>query len=108
MSALRPAGTKKRGIPHGYGFSLVSCPNYTFEILSWVTISLMTNSYASTFLSHLNYLFFSILTCPTGWLFVFVSTYQMTVWAIKKHKNYKKEFSKEYPKGRKAIFPFIL
>jgi very-long-chain enoyl-CoA reductase len=31
----------------------------------------------------------------------------MTVWAIKKHKNYKKEFGKEYPK-RQAIFPFIL
>ena len=25
---LRPPGTKKRAIPYGYGFDLVSCPNY--------------------------------------------------------------------------------
>ena len=25
---LRPAGTKKRSIPYGYGFDVVSCPNY--------------------------------------------------------------------------------
>lgn len=31
----------------------------------------------------------------------------MAVWAIKKHKNYKKEFGKDYPR-RRAIFPFIL
>lgn len=31
----------------------------------------------------------------------------MTVWAIGKHKAYKKEFS-QYPKTRKAIIPFIL
>ena len=30
----------------------------------------------------------------------------MGVWAIKKHKNYKKEFGKDYPKRYKMI-PFI-
>ena len=29
---LRPAGTKQRNIPRGYGFDLVSCPNYFFEV----------------------------------------------------------------------------
>ncbi|KAI0775265.1 3-oxo-5-alpha-steroid 4-dehydrogenase-domain-containing protein [Trametes elegans] len=86
---LRPAGTTKRAIPHGYGFSLVSCPNYFFETLGWTVIAVMTGSYAA-------------------WLFLVVSTYQMTVWALKKHRNYKKEFGKEYPANRKAIFPFIL
>ena len=42
----------------------------------------------------------------SGWLFVAVSTYQMTVWAIKKHRNYKKEFGDKYPK-RNILFPFI-
>jgi very-long-chain enoyl-CoA reductase len=32
----------------------------------------------------------------------------MTQWALKKHNNYKREFGKEYPRGRKALFPFIL
>jgi very-long-chain enoyl-CoA reductase len=31
----------------------------------------------------------------------------MTIWALGKHRNYKKEF-KNYPKGRKAVFPFLI
>ncbi|OCH94816.1 hypothetical protein OBBRIDRAFT_746685 [Obba rivulosa] len=89
LRELRPVGTKKRAIPYGYGFALVSCPNYFFEILAWVAIAAMTGSYVA-------------------WLFVALSTYQMAVWALKKHRNYKKEFGKEYPRGRKAIIPFIL
>ncbi|KAI0714285.1 3-oxo-5-alpha-steroid 4-dehydrogenase-domain-containing protein [Cerioporus squamosus] len=85
---LRPAGTTKRAIPQGYGFSLVSCPNYLFETLAWTSIAVMTGSYAA-------------------WLFLAVSTYQMAVWAVKKHRNYKKEFGKEYPRNRKAMIPFI-
>lgn len=30
----------------------------------------------------------------------------MVIWAIKKHKNYKKEFGKEYPR-RKVMFPLV-
>jgi very-long-chain enoyl-CoA reductase len=32
----------------------------------------------------------------------------MTEWAVKKHKAYKQEFGDKYPRGRKAIFPFII
>jgi hypothetical protein len=32
----------------------------------------------------------------------------MSVWALKKQTIYRKEFGKEYPRGRKAIIPFIL
>ena len=39
---MRPAGTTKRGIPYGFGFGLVSCPNYLFETLAWTTITVMT------------------------------------------------------------------
>ncbi|KAI0034564.1 3-oxo-5-alpha-steroid 4-dehydrogenase-domain-containing protein [Vararia minispora EC-137] len=85
---LRPAGTRRRAIPYGYGFGLVSVPNYFFETLGWTTISVMTGSYAA-------------------WFFTFVSTYQMLVWAAKKHQQYKKEFGKEYPRNRKAMIPFI-
>ncbi|KAF9268522.1 hypothetical protein L218DRAFT_917324 [Marasmius fiardii PR-910] len=86
---LRPAGTKKRAIPYGIGFGLVSCPNYFFETMAWLTLSVMTGSYAAYF-------------------FTFVGTAQMLVWALKKHSNYKKEFGKEYPRNRKAMFPFII
>jgi len=32
----------------------------------------------------------------------------MLEWAFKKHKTYKKEFGEKYPKGRKAMLPFIV
>jgi very-long-chain enoyl-CoA reductase len=89
VRALRPAGSRKRGIPRGYGFNLVSVPNYFFEILGWAVICGMTGS---------------IGAC----IFTVISIVTMAQWAIKKHKNYKKEFGKEYPSGRKAIIPFIL
>ncbi|XP_011199671.2 very-long-chain enoyl-CoA reductase [Bactrocera dorsalis] len=91
---LRPPGTKVRRIPVPDGnlftklFNLVSCPNYTYEIGSWVAFSLMTQ-------------------CLPAMLFAFAGAYQMTVWALGKHRNYKKEF-KDYPRGRRAIFPFVL
>lgn len=87
LKNLRPAGSKVRKIPRGFAFELVSCPNYFFEFLSWAAFTVLT----------LN---------PASALFAAVSTGQMWLWAVKKHKNYKKEFGKEYPK-RKAMFPFI-
>lgn len=44
----------------------------------------------------------------TAWLFLAVSGTQMALWALKKHRNYKKVFGAEYPRGRKAMIPFIL
>lgn len=86
---LRPANTRKRAIPYGYGFSLVSCPNYFFEAVAWGVICVMTGSVAAL-------------------VFTGLAVGQMALWAIKKHKNYKKDFGKEYPRGRKAMFPFVL
>lgn len=40
-------------------------------------------------------------------LFTFAGLAQMTIWALGKHKNYKNEF-KDYPRGRKAIIPFVI
>ncbi|ETW60723.1 3-oxo-5-alpha-steroid 4-dehydrogenase, partial [Plasmodium falciparum CAMP/Malaysia] len=76
---LRPRGTKNRGIPHGYGFNHISCANYFYESLIWIIFSLITNTL-------------------TGYVFSFVATTQMTIWALKKHKNYKREFP-NYPSG---------
>ncbi|KAJ3045715.1 3-oxo-5a-steroid 4- dehydrogenase [Rhizophlyctis rosea] len=86
---LRPTGTRVRKIPFGYGFNLVSCPNYFFEILGWVTVSVLTGSLSA-------------------WLFTIIGAAQMAAWALKKHRNYKKEFGGTYPRNRKAMIPFIL
>jgi very-long-chain enoyl-CoA reductase len=42
----------------------------------------------------------------SAYLFLAVAVGQMYIWAVKKHKGYRKEFS-DYPRGRKAMFPFI-
>jgi len=90
---LRPAGSNVRKIPRPDGnpltslFNLVSCPNYTYEIGSWISFTLMTQ-------------------CLPAGIFTLAGAYQMTMWALGKHRNYRNEF-KDYPR-RKAIFPFIL
>ncbi|KAG6440468.1 probable very-long-chain enoyl-CoA reductase art-1 [Manduca sexta] len=91
---LRPPGTKVRRVPvpDGNPFSLlfnyVSCPNYTYEFGSWLFFTIMTH-------------------CAPAGIFAAAGFYQMAVWALGKHRNYKKEFP-NYPKGRKAILPFVL
>jgi len=91
---LRPAGTTERRIPYPNRnpltmlFNLVSCPNYTYEFGAWAAFTVMTQ-------------------CVPAGLFALAGLYQMSVWAIGKHKQYRKEF-KEYPRGRKAIIPFLL
>jgi len=85
---LRPPGSKIRQIPRGYGFDWVTCPNYLFESLGWLVYALLTMTWAA-------------------WLFFAISFGQMYVWAVKKHKAYRNEFP-DYPRGRKAIIPFIV
>lgn len=84
---LRPEGTRERKVPFGYGFTLVSCPNYFFEIMGWIVVSLLSGSV---------------------WVLLFTAlgTIQMISWAIKKHEGYHKEFS-DYPSNRTPIFPWI-
>jgi len=91
---LRPAGSKVRKIPYPDGnpftllFNLVSCPNYTYEIGAWLSFGIMTS-------------------CAPVLIFMFCGAAQMTVWAQGKHRRYRKEF-KDYPRGRSAIFPFLI
>lgn len=93
---LRPAGSTERRIPYPNAsnpltnlFQLVSCPNYTYEMGSWIGFSLLTQTL-------------------TAILFTIAGALQMTVWAQQKHRAYKKEFADKYPKQRKAIIPFVI
>lgn len=49
LASLRPAGTKTRQIPRGYGFDSVSCANYWFESLAWFAFTGLTLNWAGTF-----------------------------------------------------------
>jgi len=85
---LRPEGSKKRSIPYGLGFNLVSCPNYFFEVGGWVAYSVIVGGI-------------------WGWVFTIAGFAQMYLWAVKKHRAYKKDFP-NYPKSRKIMIPFVL
>lgn len=91
---LRPPGTKIRRIPVANSnpltvlFNYVSCPNYLYEFGSWLGFTIMTSTFSAG-------------------LFALAGMYQMSLWALGKHRNYKKEFP-DYPKQRKAIVPFLL
>jgi very-long-chain enoyl-CoA reductase len=90
---LRPAGTRIRKVPQTLIFRLISCPNYLFEILSWVGFTMASQSIAAA-------------------VFTIVGAAQMTVWAVAKHRRYKKEFDGQdgrelYPKNRKVLIPLI-
>jgi very-long-chain enoyl-CoA reductase len=88
---LRPAeGSLERPVPTGPLFALVSCPNYTFEVLGWIGFSIFTQ------------IFFN-------YVFTVIGLLQMTDWAIKKHRNYIKTYGDKYKKlRRKSIIPFVI
>ena len=75
-------------IPKGFLFKYVSFPNYFGEILEWVAFALMTWSIA-------------------GLSFMIWTMANLVPRAIAGHKWYEKQFD-NYPKDRRAIFPFIL
>lgn len=89
LANLRKPGDKRHVIPYGYGFQLVSFPNYFFESLSWWIFFLITQNWSALF-------------------FFIVGSGQMLVWAIKKHQRYRKEFGDKYPRDRKAMIPFLI
>lgn len=85
---LRSSGGKERGIPHGLGFGLVTCPNYMFEAIAWIGITLVSWSLSTV-------------------LFVTVAVGQMGVWAKGKEKKYRREFGDKYKKKRFVMLPGI-
>lgn len=90
---LRPPGTKERKIPYPNAnpltkmYNYVSCPNYTYEVASWLSFTIMTQCF------------------PVA-LFTTIGFLQMKQWANGKHRNYKAEFP-NYPKDRTPIVPFL-
>lgn len=90
LSGMRSSeGSEDRKPPGGPLFSLVSCPNYTAEVLSWVGFSIMTQ-------------------IALAYAFTLVGFLQMLEWALGKHKKYV-ETDPNYKKlGRKAMVPFII
>lgn len=89
LSSLRTVGGTERKIPVGYGFGLVTSPNYMYEILSWVAIIIVSRNWAVAF-------------------FIAIGGAQMYTWAKGKESAYRKEFGDRYKKKRYAILPGLL
>jgi len=90
LSKLRPAGSTVRGIPKGYGFNWVTCPNYFFELLGWTALWVLSGF---------------------NWalaLFIIVGAGQMYMWALKKEMRYRKDFDEKYKKKRSVMIPGLL
>lgn len=89
LSSLRSIGGTERKIPAGYGFGLVTCPNYMYEIISWIGIVIVSRDWSVA-------------------LFIAIGGAQMWTWAKGKERAYRKEFGDKYKKKRSVILPGIL
>ncbi len=85
--------SSKRVMPTGAMFKYVSCPNYTFEIISWIGFAFVSFTLAS-------------------FVFLLASIITLTIYSYKHHTSYRAEFDGTndkplYPTNRKALIPFI-
>ena len=88
LRKLRPPGSLGHFLPKGFLFNQITCPNYTFEILSWVGFAM----YAQTFVSIL----FPI--CGGG---------QMFIWADEKRNKLASQWPEVRNRGRITPFRFL-
>lgn len=93
LSGLRPPGGRGIGLPQGFLFNFISCPNYTAEIMGWVGFTVATQ------------------TLPAA-LFTLVGAGQMAVWAAGKHRRLLKTFDgkdgrRKYPRRWIMLPPFF-
>jgi very-long-chain enoyl-CoA reductase len=88
LASLRSTGGTERKIPSGYGFELVTSPNYMYEVIAWLGIILVSRSWAVA-------------------LFIVIGAVQMFWWAQGKERAYRKEFGDKYKKKRYVMLPGI-
>lgn len=89
LSTLRSTGGTERKIPKGHGFSIVTCPNYMYEVLAWVGIIVASRDW-------------------TVALFISIGIAQMYPWARGKESAYRKEFGDKYKKKKYVMLPGLL
>ena len=85
---LRRGGKKGYFIPRGGLFRWISCPNFFGEVLEWTGFAILTWS-------------------PAAVAFALWTFFNLVPRALDHHKWYRSTFE-TYPRGRKAIIPFLL
>ncbi|KAF3921209.1 hypothetical protein ABW21_db0203949 [Orbilia brochopaga] len=87
---LRRPGSRDRGIPTGFGFSTVTCPNYSFEVLGWVAVAIVAG-----------------LSVPAFAFAAFGAVVQGK-WAGDKERRYRREFGEKYKKKKWVLIPYVV
>lgn len=88
LAGLRRPGETGYKIPRGGLYELISCPNYFGELLEWTGWAIATWSLA-------------------GLSFALFTAANLVPRALAHHRWYHEKFP-EYPRGRKAVVPFLL
>jgi very-long-chain enoyl-CoA reductase len=86
LASLRSRGGTERKIPHGYGFNIVTCPNYMFELVSWIGVLLVTRTAGAV-------------------LFFGLALWKMNQWGMKKERAYRIEFPDTYKRKDHYVVP---
>jgi very-long-chain enoyl-CoA reductase len=86
LASLRSRGGTEKGIPTCIGSSLVTCPNYMFEIIAWFGIILICRSWAII-------------------IFLTVGCMYMRAWSRGKEKALRQIFGDKYKKKKYTMFP---
>ena len=84
---LRAPGDTGYRVPYGGAFGLVSCPNYTGELVEWLGWAILTWS-------------------PAGLVFFLWTAANLVPRARSHHRWYRERFP-DYPVERKAVIPFL-
>jgi len=88
LRRLRRETGGARGVPRGWLFRFVSCPNYLGEIVEWTGFAIATWS-------------------PSGLLFALWTAANLVPRALHHHRWYRANFP-DYPPERRAVLPFVL
>lgn len=89
LASLRKPGGTEKGIPNCVGSSLVTCPNYMFEVLAWVGVIMISRSFAVV-------------------IFIANGIVYMRNWSIGKEKALRAEFGDRYKKKRYTMLPGLI
>lgn len=85
LAGLRRPGSTEKGIPSCIGSSLVTCPNYMFEIIAWIGMILVSREWSV------------VLSICIGIMY-------MSSWSRDKEKALRETFGDKYKKKKYTLF----
>lgn len=86
LASLRKPGSTEKGIPSCIGSSLVTSPNYMFEVIAWIGVILVAREWAVV-------------------LFISIGISYMISWSRDKERALRNTFGDKYKKKKYTMFP---